>query len=87
MVDLWIWFNCPELNGGARSLNKTYLENLQIPLDNVEILKKLANLADQIIAAKKSGEDTADLEKSVNEIVYELYGVTDPEEIEAVEKR
>ena len=68
-------------------MNKTYLENLQIPLDNVEILKKLANLADQIIAAKKSGEDTADLEKSVNEIVYELYGVTDPEEIEAVEKR
>ena len=39
------------------------------------------------VAAKKKDEEIAELEKKVNEIVYQLYGVTDAEEIEAVEKR
>ena len=87
LVKLWIWYNCPELMGGTREIRKAYFENLRIPLDNAELLQQLATLADEIIAAKKNGDETADLEKKVNEIVYQLYGVTDQEEIEAVEKR
>ena len=87
LAKLWIWYNCPELMGGTREIRKVYFENFRIPLDNHELLQQLAALADEIIEAKKTGEETAELEKKVNEIVYQLYGVTDPEEIEAVEKR
>ncbi|WP_295071135.1 Eco57I restriction-modification methylase domain-containing protein [uncultured Fibrobacter sp.] len=87
LVKLWIWYNCPELMGGTREIRKAYFENLRIPLDNAELLHQLATLADEIIAAKKTGKDTTELEKRVNEIVYQLYGITDTEEIEAVEKR
>ena len=73
--------------GGTREIRKAYFENLRIPLDNAELLHQLATLADEIIATKKTGEDTTELEKRANEIVYELYGVTDVEEIEAVEKK
>lgn len=87
LVKLWIWYNCPELMGGTREIRKAYFENLRIPLDNAELLHQLATLADQIITAKKTGEDATELEKRVNEIVYELYGITDTEEIETAEKR
>ena len=115
LAKLWIEYNCPVLNGGARNISKTYFENLRIPLDNAELLQQLASLADEIISAKKQaschpertlelkaigkvegssevdGEATqkqiADLETQVNTLVYQLYGITDTEEIEAVEKR
>ena len=87
LAKLWIWYNCPVLNGGARNISTTYFENFRIPLENTEILQQLAALADQIIEAKKTGEDISALENEVNNLVYQLYGVTDAEEIEAVEKR
>ena len=87
LAKLWIWYNCPELMGGTREIRKVYFENFRIPLNNPELLQQLADLADEIIEAKKNGEETTELEKRVNEIVYQLYGVTDAEEIEAVEKR
>lgn len=87
LVKLWIWYNCPELMGGTREIRKAYFENLRIPLNNAELLQQLATLADEIITAKKTGEDAAELEAQVNTLVYQLYGITDAEEIEAVEKR
>ena len=87
LVKLWIEYNCPVLNGGARNISKTYFENFRIPLDNAELLQQLASLADEIIAAKKAGEDTTKLENQINTLVYQLYGITDTEEIEVVEKR
>jgi len=87
LVKLWIEYNCPVLNGGARNISKTYFENFRIPLDNAELLQQLATLADEIIAAKKAGEDIAALEKEVNSLIYQLYGITDQDEINAVEKR
>lgn len=111
LVKLWIEYNCPVLNGGARNISTTYFENLRIPLNNTEILSQLATLADEIITAKKRAschpertlepkaigevegssdviqKQIADLEIQVNTLVYQLYDVTDTEEIEAVEKR
>lgn len=86
LVKLWIEYNCPVLNGGARNISTTYFENLRIPLNNTELLLQLATLADEIITAKKSGENTASLESKVDEIVYQIYGVTGQEEREAVEE-
>lgn len=87
LVKLWIWYNCPELMGGSREIRKAYFENLRIPLNNEDLLQQLAALADEIIAAKKAGEDTTKLETQINTLVYQLYGTTDAEEMEAVEKR
>lgn len=107
LVKLWIEYNCPVLNGGARNISTTYFENLRIPLNNTELLLQLATLADEIIRLKKelvnskktqvpepaegpteaTQKQIADLETQVNTLVYQLYGITDTEEIEAVEKR
>ena len=86
LVKLWIWYNCPELMGGTREIRKVYFENFKIPMDNAAALQELAALADQIITAKKSGENTTSLESKVNEIVYQIYGITGQEEREAVER-
>ena len=33
LCKLWIWYNCPELQGGTREIRKVYFENFCIPLD------------------------------------------------------
>lgn len=92
LVKLWIWYNCPELMGGTREIRKAYFENLRIPLNNTELLHQLATLADEIIRLKKENDEGTqkqiiDLENQVNTLVYQLYDITDTEEIDAVEKR
>ena len=47
--------------GGTREIRKVYFENFRIPLDNPEILQELGALAEEIIAAKKSGESSVGL--------------------------
>lgn len=74
---------CTQIQNGVQLIWQ-YLSKIPVPR---ELPQQLATLADQIITAKKNGEDTTELENCVNEIVYQLYGVTDVEEIEAVEKR
>lgn len=74
---------CTQIQNGVQLIWQ-YLSKIPVPR---ELPQELATLADQIIAAKKTGEDTTDLETQVNTLVYQLYGITDAEEIEAVEKR
>ena len=31
LCKLWIWYNCPELQGGTREIRKVYFENFRIP--------------------------------------------------------
>ncbi|MCG2720831.1 MAG: Eco57I restriction-modification methylase domain-containing protein [Thermodesulfovibrionales bacterium] len=60
----------------------------KLPIPNVppEQQKPIAELVDQILAAKKKdpNTDTSALEKQIDEMVYALYGLT-PEEITIVE--
>lgn len=74
---------CTQIQNGVQLIWQ-YLSKIPVPR---ELPQELATLADEIIAAKKTGEDTTDLEKRVNTLVYQLYGITDQEEIESVEKR
>ncbi len=74
---------CTQIQNGVQLIWQ-YLSKIPVPR---ELPQELATLADQIITAKKNGEDTTDLETQVNTLVYQLYGITDTEEIEAVEKR
>lgn len=74
---------CTQIQNGVQLIWQ-YLSKIPVPR---VLPQELATLADQIIAAKKNGEDATDLETQVNTLVYQLYGVTDAEEIEVVEKR
>ena len=33
LCKLWIWYNCPELQGGTREIRKVYFEKFRIPID------------------------------------------------------
>ena len=34
LCKLWIWYNCPELQGGTREIRKVYFENFPIPIES-----------------------------------------------------
>jgi len=44
LCKLWIWYNCPELQGGTREIRKVYFEKFRIPI-NVD-QQPLADLTD-----------------------------------------
>ena len=44
LCKLWIWYNCPELQGGTREIRKVYFENFCIPQDADQ--QSLADLTD-----------------------------------------
>ena len=44
LCKLWIWYNCPELQGGTREIRKVYFENFCIPFDADQ--QSLAGLTD-----------------------------------------
>ncbi len=45
LAKLWIWFNCPELQGGTREISKIYFENFPVPQANEEQTATLAQYA------------------------------------------
>jgi len=47
LCKLWIWYNCPELQGGTREIRKVYFENFRIPVECDQ--QPLAALADKQI--------------------------------------
>ena len=51
LCKLWIWYNCPELQGGTREIRKVYFENFRIPLDaDQQPLARLTDLQIQQVA-------------------------------------
>ena len=85
---LWIWYYCPELNGGAREIHKMCFERLPLPESSQGQQKEISELVDSILTAKKTdpAADTSALEAEIDQLVYKLYGLTD-EEIAVVEGR
>jgi len=86
LAKYWIWYTCPELQGGTREIRKTYFEKFTVPMDNPEAQTQLATLADQVIAAKTADPkaDTSAIEEQINTLVYKAYGLSE-EEIKIVE--
>ncbi len=66
----------PELQGGTRELRKVFFD--KIPIKRIpEIEQKPFNkLVDQILSLKKQGEDTTDLERQIDVMVFKLYELT-----------
>lgn len=89
----FVWKNISTpLRGGFYRYFSQYIEQLpihEIKHDSAEEYSKyqtLVGLVDKIIARKKADRevDTTDLEKEIDKIVYELYGLT-AEEIKIIE--
>jgi hypothetical protein len=45
LAKLWIWYNCPELQGGTREISKVYFEHFPVPKANKEQTTKLEQLS------------------------------------------
>jgi hypothetical protein len=45
LAKLWIWHNCPELQGGTREIRKVYFEHFPVPKANEEQTATLARYA------------------------------------------
>jgi type II restriction/modification system DNA methylase subunit YeeA len=76
--------NFPELQGNTRELNKVIFE--QIPVKTISDETPFMEIVNQILAAKKlePTADTTALEKEIDQLIYQLYDLTE-EEIKIVE--
>jgi hypothetical protein len=74
-----------ELVGKIR-YKKGFLENVPLPIPSENTESNIDKLVDKILTLKKENPsaDTSALEKEIDQLVYELYGLTD-EEIKIVE--
>ena len=78
--------NFPELLGGVVELSKVFFEKVQIKIPDLVAEKAFEPLVDRILSAKQANPkaDTSALEKEIDRLIYELYGLTE-EEIKIVE--
>ena len=84
------WFlqqTAPTSGMGTFRWKKVYVETIPIPKISEEEQQPLVALVEEILHAKDTDADvdTADLEREIDRLVYELYGLTE-EEITAVER-
>jgi len=85
----WIRENCPELQGGTRELSKIFFENIPIPPENgnnKDVIERIEKLVSSIFTTKKKNPqaNTSACEKDIDQLVYNLYELTD-DEIKIVE--
>lgn len=70
----------PKTGTGDLIISVQALSPLQIPIPTPEQETKMNELVDKIIAQKQKGESTADNEKLIDIMVYELYHITADEQ-------
>jgi adenine-specific DNA-methyltransferase len=68
--------------GGDYHIYPEHLRNLPVPLATKNQQQSIITLVNQILSAKNANPlaDTSKLEKEIDVLVYELYGVTENEE-------
>jgi uncharacterized membrane protein YcfT len=71
LAELWIWYNCPELQGRVREIRKVYFVNFPIPPLSDTALIQLVELADRRMQLATDAQ--------LNTAVYALYGLTEAE--------
>jgi len=74
-----------ELGSKWYRYKKAFIEDLPIPYPTLETEQKIVSLVDEILEKKEKWEDTTELERQIDGIVYDLYGL-DEEERRVVEK-
>lgn len=71
-----------KMQGDNYQVDKEPLQNIPLPLNIMEDYQApIISLVDRILAAKQSdpSADTSALENQIDELVYDLYGLTEPE--------
>ncbi|MDP3928271.1 MAG: Eco57I restriction-modification methylase domain-containing protein, partial [Bacteroidota bacterium] len=78
--------NFPELLGGTRELRKVFFDKIPVKQINREQEKPFVKLVSTILSIKKQNPsaDTTDLENQIDQLVYQLYDLTQ-EEIKIIE--
>ncbi len=74
-----------KLDTGGYMIQKVFLDKIPIFVPSESQENKIVGVVDKILSAKKQNQDTKELEKQIEESVYELYGLTE-EEIGIVEE-
>ena len=88
-ISIWYMRHTARTTGlGLTIWHKVYTEQIPVPESNERSRSNIINLVDQILDAKDADPDadTSDLEREIDRLVYDLYGLTE-EEIAAVERR
>ena len=70
---------CVIRSGGYIEVKPQYFEQIPIPEISQEKQRPFITLVDQILEAKRQGQDSTELEKQVDRLVYNLYDLTDDE--------
>jgi len=84
----WFLFEMvlPKLRGNFYEPSYKYFKDFPIPSSSSEVRRRIAFLADQILDNKQNSQaDTSGFENEIDQLVYELYDLTE-EEIQMVEK-
>ncbi len=72
-------------NGGYFEYKPMFVEQLPIPIISDADQAEYSALVDTIYGAKAKGEETNETEAKIDQLVYNLYGLTD-EEISFIER-
>jgi len=65
-----------DLRGNTFRYKKSFLINLPLPKISTSQQKPFEELVNKIIVKKEKGEDTTDLEREIDLMVYKLYDLT-----------
>jgi hypothetical protein len=86
LFDFIYWTINPEKGEALAEVKAMHLEQLPIKLADNAIQEKVETLVDHILTKKTQGQsaDTTDFENQIDQLVYQLYGLTE-EEIKMVE--
>jgi len=81
----WVIYDlCPVKMGNARKYGLDYIKKLPIKEADEKMQSKIVKLVDKTISMKRNSSDTTVIEKEIDQLVYQLYDLTE-EEIKIVE--
>ena len=67
------------LRGGDYHIYPEHIRNIPIPNATIEQQQSIVRLVDETLKEKKTNADTSSLEAEIDQLVYQLYGLTDDE--------
>ena len=78
LVAFWLRY-MGKMQGSNYQIDKEPLMNIPLKIADENLENKIIDLVDEIIELKKLNKDTQDLEEKIDEMVYDLYGLTEDE--------
>lgn len=78
LIAFWLRY-MGKMQGSNYQIDKEPLMNIPIKIADKNLENKIIELVEEIIELKKLNKDTQDLENQIDEMVYNLYGLTEDE--------